>query len=219
MEQSAFRLKVEKDKSITDIGYDYGYSPSNYSSVFKKQNNISPSEFRKSKYAECVPNPFYQNKLAKFQSFEEYNQRVIVQELDDFVVVYERYIGNYIELGRKWRDFIEKYKNCFKEDTFLIERSYADPSIANTDQCLYDICMTVDKNCPFGNVTTIQGGKFAVYHFDGFVHDIFTAFQGLFNVWLANSGYKMNERYGLDVYRSINWENMHVVMDLCIPIK
>ena len=118
MEQSAFRLKVEKDKSITDIGYDYGYSPSNYSSVFKKQNNISPSEFRKSKYAECVSNPFYQNKLAKFQSFEEYNQRVIVQELDDFVVVYERYIGNYIELGRKWRDFIEKYKNCFKEAYF-----------------------------------------------------------------------------------------------------
>lgn len=31
MEQSAFKLKVEKDKLITDIGYDYGYSPSNYS--------------------------------------------------------------------------------------------------------------------------------------------------------------------------------------------
>ena len=29
MEQSAFRLKVEKNKSITDIATDYGYSSSN----------------------------------------------------------------------------------------------------------------------------------------------------------------------------------------------
>jgi AraC family transcriptional regulator len=219
VEQSAFRLKVEKDKSITDIGYDYGYSPSNYSSVFKKHNNISPAKFRKGKYAESVPNPFHQDKLASFQSFEEYDKQILIKELDDFVVIYERHIGNYIELAKNWRDFIEKYKDYLKEDTLLIERSYADPSVTSIDQCLYDICMTVDKNCSLDNVTTIKGGKFAVYPFDGPVQDIFAAFQGLFNVWLANSGYEMDERYGLDIYRSINWKNMQVVMDLCIPIK
>lgn len=219
MEQSAFRLKVEKDKSITDVGYDYGYSPSNYSSAFKKHNNISPAEFRKGKYTECVPNPFYQDKLARFQSFEEYDKQISIQELDDLVVIYERHIGNYIELGKNWRDFIEKYKDYLKEDTLLIERSYADPSVTSIDQCLYDICMTVDKNYSFDNVTTIQGGKYAVYRFDGLVQDIFAVFQGLFNVWLADSGYEMDERYGLDIYRTINWKNMQVVMDLCIPIK
>ncbi len=35
MDQSAVSLKVEKDKSITEIGFDYGYSPSNYSTAFK----------------------------------------------------------------------------------------------------------------------------------------------------------------------------------------
>ncbi|NMM62458.1 AraC family transcriptional regulator [Clostridium sp. P21] len=219
MEQSAFRLKVEKDKSITGIGYDYGYSPSNYSSVFKKHNNISPVQFRNGKYAECVTNPFYQDKLVKFQSFEEYGKQIHIQQMNDFVVIYERHIGNYIELKKKWRDFIEKYKEHLKEDTLLIERSYADPSVASIDQCLYDICITVDKNCSFDNVTTIQGGKFAVYRFDGQVQDIFPAFQGLFNVWLANSCYEMDKRYGLDIYRTINWKSMQVVMDLCIPIK
>ena len=32
MDQSALRLKIEKEKSITDIGEGYGYSSSNYSS-------------------------------------------------------------------------------------------------------------------------------------------------------------------------------------------
>ncbi|AKN30226.1 AraC family transcriptional regulator [Clostridium carboxidivorans P7] len=219
MEQSALNLKIEKDKSITDIGYDYGYSPSNYSSAFKKHHNISPAEFRKSKNTTCVPHPFYQDKLAKFQSFEEYDQRILIQELDDFVVIYERYIGNYIELGKNWYDFTEKYKDYFKEDTLLIERFYDDPSITSLDQCLYDICMTVDKNCSLDNVTTIQGGKFALCRFDGLIQDIFAAFQGVFNIWLPDSGYEMDERYGLDIYRAIDWESMHVVMDLCIPIK
>jgi len=59
MEQSAVRLKLEKDKSITDIGFDYGYSPSNYCSAFKKHHNISPAEFRKDMNTTCVPHPFY----------------------------------------------------------------------------------------------------------------------------------------------------------------
>lgn len=219
MEQSAVRLKIEKEKSITDIGFDYGYSSSNYSSAFKKHYNISPAEFRKGMNTTCAPHPFYLDKLARFQSFEEYKKHILIKELDGFVVIYERHIGNYIELGKNWYNFTEKYKEYFKEDTLLIEKSYHDPSITNVDQCLYDICMTVDRNCSLDNVTTIQGGKFAVYRFDGLIQDIFVAFQGIFNIWLAYSGYEMDERYGLGIYRTVDRENMHVVMDLCIPIK
>ncbi len=219
MEQSALRLKLERDKSITDIGVDYGYSSSNYSSAFKKHHNISPAEFRKAMNTTCVPHPFYTDKVARFQSFEEYDQQIIIKELDNFVVIHERHIGNYIELGKNWCDFTEKYKDYSKEDTPLIERFYDDPSITSVEQCLYDICMTVDKNCSLDNVISIQGGKFAFYRFDGLMQDIFVAFQGVFNIWLADSGYEMDKRYGLNIYRDIDRQNMHVVMDLCIPIK
>lgn len=219
MEQSALRLKIEKDKSITNIGFDYGYSPSNYSSVFKKHHSISPAEFRKNVKTTCVPHPFYPNNLAQFKSFEEYNRRISIQVLDDFFVIYERYIGNYIELGNNWCTFIDKYEYLFTENTLLIERSYDDPSITSVEQCLYDICITVDKSCSLPNVTTIKGGKFAVYHFEGFIQDIFSSFQGLFNVWLPGSGYEMDERYGFDIYREVNGDCKHVVMDLYIPIK
>ncbi len=219
MEQSAIRIKLEKDKSITDIGANYGYSSSNYSSAFKKHHNIAPREFRKDMDTTSLPHPFYMDKLAKFKSFEEYDKQIIIKKLDDFVVIHERHIGNYIELGKNWCEFTEKYKDYFKEDTLLIERFYDDPSITSVEQCLYDICMTVDKNCSLDDVMTIQGGKFAVYRFDGLIQDIFVVFQGVFSIWLAHSGYEMDERYGLDIYRNIDRENMHVVMDLCIPIK
>jgi len=66
--------------------------------------------------------------------------------LDDFVVIYERYLGNYLDLGKNWYEFTEKYKDYMNEDTLMIERFYDDPSITNVKQCLYDICMTVDNN-------------------------------------------------------------------------
>jgi AraC family transcriptional regulator len=219
LDQSALRLKIEKEKSITDIGFDYGYSPSNYSSAFKKHHNISPLEFRKGVNTSSMPHPYFPHKLARFQSFEEYDRQISIQKLDDFMVIYERHIGNYIELGRNWAEFIQKYKDYYKEDTLLIERSYDDPSITIVEQCLYDICMTVKEPCSLENVTTIQGGKFAVYRFDGLIQEIFGVFQGIFNIWLPKSGYIMDERYGLDIYRAVDCENMHVVMDLCIPIR
>jgi AraC family transcriptional regulator len=219
MEQSAVRLKVEKDKSVTDIGYDYGYSPSNYSSAFKKRHNISPAEFRKGMSRTDAAHPFYPDKHARFLSFEEYEQQITIENMDDFEVIYERHIGNYIDLGKNWHDFIEKYKDHFKEGTLLIERSYDDPSITNVDQCIYDICMTVGKNCSLDNITYIQGGKYAVYHFEGLIQDIFGVFQGMFNVWLPGSRYEMEERYCLGIYRKLDTENMKVVMDLCIPVK
>jgi AraC family transcriptional regulator len=219
MDQSALRLKIEKDKSITDICVDYGYSSSNYSSVFRKHHSISPAEFRKGVNTNYAPHPFLPGQSAKYKSFEEYDRQMSIRELDDFFVIYERRIGNYIDLGKNWCDFTEKYKDYMTEDTLLIERSYDDPSITSVDQCLYDICMTVDEDCPLDNVVTIRGGKFAVYRFEGLVPEIFSAFQGIFNIWLPNSCYEMDERYGLDIYRAVDGEKMFVVMDFCIPVK
>lgn len=220
--QSAIRLKIEKDRRITDIGYDFGYSPSNYSTVFKQQLNQSPEMFRREIPTEMVEHPFVEDHVTRFKSFQEYNEKVNICLFEDFLVIYERYIGNYTELGSNWGKFIEKYAPYFTTESLLIERSYDDPSITHVDNCLYDLCVTVKAHQnleALDNVRTIKGGKYAVYRFEGFVNDIFAAFQGLFNVWIPNSVYEMDERYGLDIYREVDCETNYVVMDLCIPVK
>lgn len=219
MDQSAINIKLEKNKTITDIGLDYGYTPSNYSSAFRKHHNITPIEFRKSTNITCMQNPFYPKGQSGFDTFDEYNIKIEIHELMDVLVIYERSIGNYIELKEKWYLFLDKYREYIKEDTLLIERFYHDPSITSLNSCICDVCMTTDELNSLDNVTIVKGGKFATYRYDGRIQDIFCTIQGIFSVWLPESGYQMDKRYGLNIYREIDKENERVIMDLCIPIK
>lgn len=219
MDQSAVDIKLEKSKTITDIGLDYGYSSSNYSSAFKKYHQVSPAEFRKSTNVKSMLNPFHPKELNGFDTFDNYASRISIQEWDNVLVIYERMIGNYIELEERWFQFIDKYKDYIKEDTLMIERFYDDPSITRLNQCICDLCMTVDEFCELDNKTMLKGGKFATYRFEGQIQDIFCTLQGIFSVWLPSSGYKMDERYGLNIYRKMERNSRFVIMDLCIPIK
>lgn len=219
MEQSAIDIKIRKNKSITDIGVDYGYSSSNYSSAFRKHHEVSPAEFRKSANQKSTLNPFNKNKLDSFESFNYYNSKIQIQVLEDITVIYEKTIGNYYELKEKWHLFMETYKGIIKSDTLMIERFYDDPAVSSLNCCICDLCMTVDKNCNLKNITTIKGGKFVIYKFEGKIQNIFRDVQGVFRIWLPQSGYEMAERYGLNIYRNIDEANGEVIMELCIPIK
>jgi AraC family transcriptional regulator len=219
MDQSAVDIKLEKNKMITDIGLDYGYSSSNYSSAFKEHHHISPVEFRKAVNVTSVFNPFYPRGQENFKAFNEYDSRIKIQRLDDILVIYERFIGNYIELKERWYLFMDQYKDYFQADTIMIERFYNDPMITNLNQCICDLCMTVNVNTNTDHMTIIRGGKFASYCYEGRIQDIFGTLQGIFSIWLPKSGYVMNERYGLNIYRKIDRNSESVIMDLCIPIK
>lgn len=219
MDQSAVDMKINRSRTITDIGLDYGYSSSNYSSVFKQHRLISPAEFRKSTLTDNVPVPFNSQRTAYFKTFEEYAHDIHLEELSDFYVMYERYIGNYIDLEQNWYRFLDKNKSLLNDNTILIERFYDDPSITSQTQCICDVCMTVETDCELEHVTRIPGGKWAMCRFDGAIKDIFQEVQGIFSVWLPQSGYQMNRRYGLHIYRRIDRERSRVVMDLCIPVQ
>lgn len=219
VDQSAIDLKLNPQKAITDIGLDYGYSASNYSSVFKKHHNTSPAVFRQSIPTKSMAVPFTPERIVQFKTAEEYASQIEIQKLDDMFVLYERFIGNYVDLEKNWYEFLDKYKSFLNEKTILVERFFNDPSITSPVQCICDICMTVEQGCDLPNVMWIRGGQCIVYYFDGEIKDIFGVLQGIFSVWLPQSGYKMTRRYGLNIYHHIDRNNHSVVMDLCIPVS
>lgn len=219
MEQSAFRLKVERKRSITDISSEYGYSSSNYSSAFKQHHRMSPAAFRRTILERSLGHPLFEGRQLQLESFELCNAKIAIEILPDYHVLYERRIGNYGELSSSWQAFQDKYETYLTQDTLLIERTFDDPSITDKDECLYDICMTVDQECPLENTYTLKGGKFAVYHFKGFVEEIYGAYQSLFNIWVPQKGYLVDERYGFEIYRKVDCSSMYMEIDLCIPIQ
>lgn len=235
LEQSAFRLKVERGRTVTDIGYDYGYSPGNYSQVFKKHHKESPVEFRSHIVEKSVSHPYYPDTEVKLESFEECNSKVTIEEIEDRKVIYERRLGNYRELVEAWCEFKNKYEKYINEETLFLERTFDDPSITDADKCLYDICMSVPENmsgnrsesvpgecaetCKPENTCVIQGGKFAVYHYKGFPAQIYTAYQNMFNVWFPATNRRMDNRYGFEIYRRIDYDTMYMELDMYIPIE
>ncbi len=219
MEQSAFRLKVEKDRSITDIGYDYGYSSSNYSSAFKQHHEQSPIAFRRGIAHKSLANPFSNDAPVSLEPFEVCDKKITIENLPDYHAIYHRHKGSYENLSAHWGEFQEKYGTYITGDTLFLERTYDDPSITDTDECLYDLYMTVPENYAFPNTTVIKGGKYAVYHFNGPVKQIYTAYQNIFNVWLPQSGHKIDERYSFDIYRTIDCDSMNMEIEICIPVK
>ena len=219
VDQSAVDIKLNQSKSITDIGLDYGYSSSNYSSVFRKHHDTSPTMFRRSVPAQSMPVPFTPDRVVRFKTAKEYNERIQIKELPDMFVLYERFIGNYADIEKNWYRFLDKYNTLLNEKTLLVERFFNDPAITSPLQCICDICMTVDRDCSLDHVMWIKGGKWIVYYFDGEIKDIFETLQGIFSVWLPQSGYNMVQRYGLNIYHQIDRDNHRVIMDLCIPIE
>lgn len=219
IDQSAVDMKINPDKAITDIGLDYGYSSSNYSSVFKKHHAASPTAFRQSISTQCTSVPFAPERIVSFKTAEEYASRIEIREFDDLFVLYERYIGTYADLEKNWYRFLDKYKAYINEKTILAERFFHDPAVTGPTQCICDICMTVEQGCGLEPVMRIKGGRWIVYRFDGEIKDIYETLQGIFTVWLPHSGYRMSRRYGINRYRRIDRDNHTVTMDLCIPIQ
>jgi AraC family transcriptional regulator len=219
MDQSAIDIKLKKGKAISDIGLEYGYSASNYSSAFKLHHKTSPSKFRKATNKTNIANPFQPDIQASFENFEAYNNQIRIEFHEETRVIYERFVGSYGDLKQEWLQFFETYKNYMHDGTIMMERFYDDPAINSSNSCLCDLCATVDDTCQLENVTTLKGGKFASYRFEGEIKNIFGTLQGVFAVWLPKSGYEMDEHYGLNIYRRIDKEIDFVILDLCIPVK
>lgn len=221
LERSAWRLKVEKEKSITEIGVKYGYSSSNFATAFKKHLNLSPADFRKTSEHLVEKNSFSHG--ISFDEMETAENQITIERLDGFTAVYERKKGNYHNLPEEWCIFIEKYQHLADETTMYIECTIDDPSITDEDNCMYELCQTVSPDSPVlkenPDILThdFAGGKYAVYHFKGFPQFMFMVYQEIFCRWLSKTGNHLDERPILDIYRYVG-EDGFMEIDICFPL-
>ena len=222
LERSAWRLKVEKEKSITEIGGEYGYSSSNFATAFKKHLAVSPADFRKISERRVEASSFSHGMT--LDDLEDAGNRITVEQLESFTVIYERKKGNYHNLPKEWCAFIEKYAYLATEDTKYIECTIDDPSITDEDNCMYELCQTISPEHPVlrehPDILThdCEGGKYAVYHFKGYPQFLFMVYQEIFCRWLSKTKNQLDYRAIFDIYRMVR-EDGYMEIDICFPLK
>lgn len=209
MEQSAMRLKMELDRDITDIGQDYGYSASNYSTAFSQYHKIPPSHFRSMVTKD-------EKEIRRIK--EAIDEKIRIEHNQDYLVMYERTIGNYAKMREAWCNFMKKYEKDIDQDTILFERTFDDPTITDKNQCIFDICMTTKTPEKYENTCILVGGKFAVYRYQGYISEIYPLNQQLVGIWFPFSHHEIDERYSYDRYYTVK-EDGYMEFDICIPIK
>lgn len=219
LEQSAFCLKTQRQRSITQISADYGYSASNYSSAFKLHYQMTPIDFRRNSYRKSMRHPFFHHEKWEIESFEECNRNITLEQVPDYYVIYERRFGSYERLSGDWDGFQRKYQDYVTEQTTFLERTWDDPAVTQADNCLYDICMSVSEACKLQNTAWIRGGKCIVYHFKGHAKHIYAAYQTIFLVWMPKTSYQLDESRSIfDVYHRVDCDTMYMELDICLPV-
>lgn len=222
LERSAWRLKVEKEKSISEIGVDYGYSSSNFATAFKKHLNVSPANFRKMSEQMVQESSFFHG--VSIDELEKKENLITIEHLNSFFVVYERKKGNYHDLPEEWCKFIEKYEYLSSEDTIYIESTIDDPTITDENRCMFELCQTISPDHPALKENndifthTYEGGKYAVYHYKGFPQFLFMVYQEIFCRWLSKTGNQLDDRPIFDIYRNVR-EDGYMEIDICFPLK
>ncbi|MGN0907340.1 MAG: GyrI-like domain-containing protein [Bullifex sp.] len=221
LERSAWRLKVEKQRSITDIGYDYGYSPSNFATVFRKMYSTTPSDFRRTSKNRVRESSFSHSVFA--EELGSIMSGITIRKLPDIYVIYELKKGNYHDLASEWDCFVQKYIHLADENTRYIECTIDDPSITDEDSCLYQLCQTISPDDPAIireelNTTVFEGGKYAVCPYSGYPQFIFPVYQEVFSVWLEKTGNILAEKPIFDIYTFVR-EDLYMEMEICFPLK
>ncbi len=222
LERSALRLKMDKETSITEIGENYGYSSSNFSTAFKKHLNQSPADFRKNCEEIAESSDFYHGESIDSAQADE--KAISIEWLQEIWVVYERRKGNYHNLDYEWCDFMKRYEYLTTEDTLYLDCTIDDPSITDENGCMYELCQSVPpdhpalKKHPEVLVHKFEGGKYGVYHFKGYPCFLFQVYQEVFCRWLSKTRNRLERNKPVfDIYRKVAKDG-YMEMDICFPL-
>lgn len=222
MEKIYRQMLIEKNRSLTEIAFAFGYNSSaNFSRDFNNYFKVSPSEIRKLKKLPAA---------RKISFTKDLNIPFIgIENISDKLLLYERITTGYnpAVISKVFKDLFEYFVKDYPDTSIeqFIGIGYDDPDYTPPGKCRYDACVSVDKktalpkNHPY-NVKLFKGGNYAVFLFEGKPEQFFPAWDIIFHNWLINSRYIPDNRPHLEMYLpSDKYELGIYKAHLCLPVK
>jgi AraC family transcriptional regulator len=156
---------------------------------------------------------------------------VEVKEIPDMHVAYVRHIGPYQGNGELFAGLFNKLMTWAGPrgllngpDTKCMSVYHDNPEITEEDKLRLSVCVTVpEETAVEGEIgkMVVQGGKYAIAHFEIETHQYPDAWNAIYGGWLPKSGYQPDDRLCFEHYLNSpedHPENKHIV-DIYVPVK
>ncbi len=229
LEKSVFLLKYNHQLSISEVGYESGFSSAeNFSRQFKSRFKISPGTFRKNKelhnsriYQEHLPNDFY----FRIENSRKQNKQLFtveIENLPDIPIAYTKAIfgedgTGMVEKYLLLMDWAEQNKINIKGELTRFGMSIDNPEVTPASKFRYDFGLTIDKS--YTSVDHVQFGvipksDYATVHVKGTLENVAQAWDFLYQDWLPESqfipiNYPAIEEF-LQGPEEIGWETFNL---------
>jgi len=238
LEMAANRLLSSCHDDITMIAMDYGFSSSqNFAKAFRHHFKISPTEYRESKIgnknSKCENalslHGVYNSDIAFMNLIHNERTKTMnaeVKEMPEYNVAYVRKMGPYsketcepafAEL-MQWAGSRICYSSCV-----VLGIYWDNPDVTPPERCRFDACISIPQGtATHGHIgiQTIQGGPYAVCHFETKSDGFKQAWEDTF-AWLVSSGCECDEKpcYKLYHNNAVEHPEGKWIFDICIPLK
>jgi AraC family transcriptional regulator len=254
--QYALRLRLQKaasfliynrEKSITEIAYDCGFTESSVlSRSFKQAFGQSPSLWRKcehphdnSNVGQTDGNPC--QSLAVLIGYPDWtkpqpvwvltmknikNISVRIEDMPDLNVASVRHVGSYSEICASFETLFSWAgpRGLMNPSVKVLGIYYDMPEATPVEKLRSDACVTVPEGTKGEGAVVVKmlstKGKYALGHFefDG-MEGFKNAWTAMMGTWLPESGYQCDDRPTFELYGN-DWKNdNHYVVDICIPVR
>lgn len=240
MEKALFLLAHRPDLNMTDIAYEMGFTDSAiFSRAFRNYYGMTPSGYRR-EYSKNCKEPIFiseYNKEAAEKKWVENpfwkSSQITIEELEERQAVYVRHTGTYETLAKRYAWLMQKLfigakrQKLLKEGENQILAIYHDnPEFGEKEQFRTSLCLTVPgylkaKEDKLLGVMRLEGGKYAVGHFEIQPEQFSDAWDYMYREWLMTSGYVPRNTYPFEVYRNNPHEdkNHMIKVDIYVPIE
>ncbi|MTK52423.1 AraC family transcriptional regulator [Paludibacter sp.] len=191
--ETAARLLRYTDIPVQDVAFKVGYEmPSSLSKIFNQYYGISPIEFRNDKnfiiMKPALINPALNLKAPK------------ILDLEDQSLIYIRHTGDYssLDFAGAWTKLwgYVKSQKLFTAGIQHVCIYHDDPKVTEPDKLRTDICLVIHKQAKAEGeigVKILQGGKFAVFHYQGAYANLGSVYDTIFGYWLPESGMQLRD--------------------------
>ncbi len=223
---------------MIEIALICGFStPAAFAKSFKTHFKMSATQWRERTDTSFHDNSFHTEagilsivNNSPVWKFQKTGRQVQLEVIPPLKVGYIRFVGPYQGKEALFDDLYGRLfqwavpRGYLSDDTVMLNLYHDNPEITENRNLRVMTAITIPNKVSYSDtvgITTLSGGTYAVCRLQLKKNEFVAAWEWMFSVWLANSGYELDDR---ELFERILGKhekgNVRIFdVDICVPVK